>query len=169
MKLEFQQHVDEVPAVSAPLNDVCDYVILRCSGAGVDLNFLKLQKLLYYCQAWSLAFNRGPLFDGKFQAWVHGPVNRQIYDRFTPGKSLYSEVHLGDVVNPNPMLTEADRLLVDKVLEAYAKFSGVDLERMSHAEKPWLEARNGLPSLARCETAINEETMKSYYASRLSS
>jgi uncharacterized phage-associated protein len=38
----------------------------------VFLNVLKLHKILYYCQAWSLAFGRGPLFPGSnFQAWVH--------------------------------------------------------------------------------------------------
>ena len=59
----------------------------------------KLQKILYYAYAWTLALlnddeehlnNR--LFDSKFEAWVHGPVNREIYNRFNPAKYLYSEI-----------------------------------------------------------------------------
>ena len=76
------------------VNDVVDYIILRVNAdeQNVLIN-LKLQKLLFYTQAWHLAIHSDRLFDGEFQAWVHGPVNREIYDRFVgQGKSLYSEI-----------------------------------------------------------------------------
>ena len=79
------------------INDVCDYIILQLSEAGEYLNNLKLHKLLYYVQAWHLAFYGERLFDGGFQAWIHGPVNREIYDRFKETKSLYSEVDENDI------------------------------------------------------------------------
>ncbi|MGH7271172.1 MAG: Panacea domain-containing protein [Polyangiaceae bacterium] len=80
----------------ATLDDVCDYVITKASEARMPLNLLKLQKLVYYCQAWHLANEGHPLFDGKFQAWVHGPVSRRLYDRFRNSKNLYSMMDLGD-------------------------------------------------------------------------
>ncbi len=71
---------------------------MRLTEDGTYLNVLKLHKLLYYCQAWSLAFGRGPLFpQNSFQAWVHGPVSRAIYDRFVQTKAMYSPVGLADV------------------------------------------------------------------------
>ena len=60
------------------VSDVCDYIIYRSQNAGRRLNVLKLHKLLYYCQAWNLAFGRGRLFDGAFQAWV--PWSRKSGD-----------------------------------------------------------------------------------------
>lgn len=139
------------------------------SEAGVGLNLLKLQKLVYYCQAWSLAFGRGVLFDGKFQAWVHGPVSRELYDRFAATKYLYSDVTSADIrkeFDSNAIPSE-DRQLIDAVLQVYAKFSGDQLEEMTHQEQPWLEARGGLQPHERCENTISEDTMKAHYSSRL--
>lgn len=153
------------------IHQACDYIITRLKGEdeGSYLNNLKLQKLLYYSQAWYLAFTGQKLFEDRFQAWVHGPVNRAIYNRFKDTKSIYSEVTLGDVLDPNA----ADRINVDakkhidSVLEAYAQYSGVQLEYMTHNEEPWLEARHGFAPMARCEEYISEDTMTRYYRARV--
>ena len=153
----------------ATLNDVADFVIAKTTEAGVGLNLLKLQKLVYYCQAWSLAFDKGPLFEGKFQAWVHGPVSRELYDRFAVTKFLYSDVTAADIrkeFNPDNLL-DVERQLIDGVLEVYAKYSGDQLEEMTHREQPWRDARGELQLHERCEAIINEETMKACYSSRL--
>ncbi len=80
----------------AKLLDVCDYIILQVTEAEESLNSLKLHKLLYYVQAWHLAFYGEPLFEGKFQAWIHGPVNKEIYRRFNK-RSLYDEIEQEDI------------------------------------------------------------------------
>ncbi|MGY4567535.1 type II toxin-antitoxin system antitoxin SocA domain-containing protein [Bradyrhizobium sp. USDA 3256] len=150
-------------------DDACDYIIVKLSEGGIFLNVLKLHKLLYYCQAWSLAFGRGLLFPSRFQAWVHGPVSREIYDRFVRNKALYSAVGLADVragFNPHT-LPETERALINSILEVYAPLSGDQLEEMTHREDPWIEARRGVPPSARSETYINETTMQNYYAARL--
>ena len=153
---------------SMTINDACDYIILKITEAGAGLSLLKLQKLLYYTQAWALAFNGELLFDGRFQAWVHGPVNRQIYDRFAR-KSLYAEVTSADITpgfdfNSIPAVT---RQHIDAVLEVYAKYTGAQLESMTHDERPWTEAREGYSPSARCEIEISERTMRDYYAARV--
>jgi uncharacterized phage-associated protein len=131
---------------------------------------LKLQKLLYYVQAWHLAFYQKPLFDGKFQAWIHGPVNREIYDRFKENKLLYSTVDCDDLLdrNINETIDEKTQEHINNILESYARFSGTELEIMTHREDPWLEARKGFSPMERCENEISEQTMKSYYSNRLS-
>ncbi|MEW5773143.1 MAG: type II toxin-antitoxin system antitoxin SocA domain-containing protein [Thermodesulfobacteriota bacterium] len=153
----------------ATLNDVSDYIIAKCVEGGVGLNLLKLQKLVYYCQAWSLAFNRGPLFPGRFQAWVHGPVCRDLYDRFNATKSLYSPVDSADIMAgfDAGRVGPEERQLIDAVLNSYAGFSGDQLETMTHTESPWLEARKGYAPMDRCEVELNENTMKEFYAARL--
>jgi uncharacterized phage-associated protein len=151
------------------IQDACDYIIVKVKEADATLSLLKLQKLLYYVQAWYLAFNSATLFDGKFQAWVHGPVNRQIYDRFAATKSLYSEVSRSDVRET----FDSDRIPVelrnhiDTVLDVYAKYTGAQLEAMTHEERPWVEARKGFSASARCENEISEASMKDYYSARL--
>lgn len=61
------------------VNDIADYVILSLNGdEDYSLINLKLQKLMYYIQAWSLGINGKPMMNGKFEAWVHGPMHRVI-------------------------------------------------------------------------------------------
>ncbi|RZS82049.1 putative phage-associated protein [Phyllobacterium myrsinacearum] len=152
------------------IHDATDYIIVQLTEGGVFLNVLKLQKLLYYCQAWSLAFNRGRLFpDSSFQAWVHGPVSREVYDRFLATKALYSSVNQADVregFNPET-LRQVDRAFINSVLEVYAPLTGDQLEEMTHREDPWLDARAGVSPSARSENAISDEIMQRYYAKRL--
>ncbi|MEY9752610.1 Panacea domain-containing protein [Bradyrhizobium yuanmingense] len=151
------------------INDACDYIILKLTHGGVFLNVLKLHKLLYYCQAWNLAFGRGRLFDASFQAWVHGPVSRDIYDRYVSTKAMYSNVTPADV-RPNfdpQSLEQNDRALIDSILEVYAPLSGDQLEEMTHKEDPWIKARAGVSPSARSENMISDVVMRDYYAARI--
>lgn len=153
------------------INNICDYVIFRITGEGNgSLSHLKLQKLLYYIQSWHLAFEKDPLFKGKFQAWIHGPVNREIYNRFKDTKYMYSSINLKDIQQQDLSFSTIEQNKkdhIDSVLEVYAPFSDVQLENMTHNEKPWIEAREGYEPFQRCEEEIDEKTMHHYYASRV--
>lgn len=151
------------------INNVCDYVITSVINSGENLSNLKLQKLLYYVQAWHLAFEGAPLFHEKFEAWVHGPVSRVIFDRFSGSKSLYSDIGLPDVqegFSPG-VLSQEQREHIDRVLSVYGKFSGPQLEDMTHREDPWVFARNGYQPWDRCTREIDETQMAEYYKQRL--
>lgn len=153
------------------IKEICDFVIFRLTGEGDSaLSHLKLQKILYYIQSWHLALENEPMFDGKFQAWIHGPVNRDIYNRFKDTKYMYSSIDMSDLKDVDmsfSTLTEANKLHVNSVLEVYAPFSDTQLEDMTHRENPWIEARQGYEPHQRCEQEINEQTMRDYYAARL--
>lgn len=149
----------------ATVHDVTDYIISRFADEPGSLNLLKLQKLLYYVQAWHLAVAGGALFIGAFQAWVHGPANREVYDRFKDTHLMFSPLGLRDI-RPSfkdTNLSEKARNHIDEVLNAYGEYSGVQLEQMTHDELPWIEARGSIPSHERCETIIKETTMESFY------
>ncbi len=148
---------------------VCDYIIARMvTEEAENLDNLKMQKLLYYTQAWHLAFYSKPLFAGKFQAWIHGPVNREIFDRFKESKFLFTPIVQGDIITKNfDTLSDLDKLHIDTVLEVYGKFSGVELELMTHIEEPWKEARGSLGEFDRCENEIDEKLIGDYFRQRL--
>lgn len=148
------------------IDTVCDHIILRCSELNIPLDLLKLQKLLYYCQAWSLAFGRGPLFEGQFQAWIHGPVSRRIYDRFY-SKRMYGLIDLSDIRSMGNTLTDDDMQLISSVLSAYGHMTGDQLEYLTHTEGPWQEARKDVAPNERSEKLISNDTMASYYGARL--
>lgn len=150
------------------IHDVADYIILRVKSEDehASLINLKLQKLLYYVQAWSYGINKRPMFDGEFEAWIHGPVNREIYNRFSPTKSLYSEITVEDCQNPNVSLSPEDSEFVEFILENYLKYSGAELECLTHSERPWIDTRGTLGVNERCTRVISAELMMEYYGKK---
>ncbi len=149
---------------------VSDYVIFRCKTEGdTDLSVLKLHKLLYYIQAWFLAFYGKKAFNEKFQAWIHGPVSKEIFNLYKEKYHIYSEINKKDIQDFNNINKINNNLKnhIDTILDYYARYTATQLELMTHEEKPWIEARNGYEPIQRCEVEINEDTMKEYYAERL--
>ena len=61
----------------APLSvfDVAAYILEKTG----EMSTLKLQKLIYYCQAWSLVWDDAPIYSEKIEAWISGPVVRKLY------------------------------------------------------------------------------------------
>jgi uncharacterized phage-associated protein len=129
---------------------------------GHPITNLKLQKLLYYAQAWHLAFYGRPLFGERIEAWVHGPVVPPVFGDF----KHYGWSPIEPVAIP-PSPSAPVRVHVDCVYQTYGGFSANDLERMTHQEDPWKNARNGLPLGAPSKAVISHESMKRYYRSVL--
>jgi len=139
-----------------------DYLITAVRQTGAALSVLKLQKLLYYAQGWHLALAGETLFQGKFQAWPQGPVNRDVYDRFMATKSLDSELFESDVSKDFSAaeVNHENRNHLDRVLLRYGKYEDSVLQEMIEREAPWREAceHGG----ERCEKEIDEDNMKRF-------
>ena len=153
------------------VHQACDYIITRvCEGDALpSLNVLKLQKLLYYSQAWHLAFYGTRLFDENFQAWVHGPVSPEIFHRLKTTKMLYSSVGRADRqpdFDPEA-IPEETRRHIDSILEIYAGFTDTQLESLTHFEEPWTSARAGIPPSQPSARGISDDVMRDYYRSRM--
>jgi uncharacterized phage-associated protein len=117
----------------------------------------KLQKLVYYVQAWSLVWRQRPAFGDRIEAWVDGPVSPDLW---TDGIQ-----HTGRVQSAGD-LSQEDRAHVDRVLGAYGAMSTRELIDLSHDERPWREARGLLPASARSQVEISQIAMATYYAER---
>lgn len=150
------------------IDDIADYIIFKSAEDGRPLNLLKLQKLAYYTQAWHFAIYGQPIAPARFQAWVHGPVSRELYDRFR-SNLLFEAVTIENIrpgFNPNRLDPNA-REFIDAVLEEYGKFSGSQLEDLTHSEAPWIQARGGRSPIERCENELDETLMGSFYRARI--
>ncbi|HVS11504.1 MAG TPA: type II toxin-antitoxin system antitoxin SocA domain-containing protein [Planctomycetota bacterium] len=121
---------------------------------------LKLQKLVYYCQAWSLAWHGRPLFSERIQAWVHGPVVPELY-QMTSGRA--SVVAVGGSAEA---LSSPARTTVLEVLDYYGKHSPAKLRRLTHDEAPWRDARGGIPDNCPSTNEITRESMRRFYRDR---
>lgn len=125
-----------------------------------EITTMKLQKLVYYCQAWSLAWDDVPLFDERIEAWANGPVCPDLFNmhrgKFVATAEMFSKYSDFD-------LTESQKETIDNVLEYYGDRDPVWLSNLTHKENPWRLARANVPSGERCSNEITKESMQEYY------
>ena len=138
----------------ASVFDVAAY-ILRQQGS---MTAMKLQKLVYYSQAWSLVWDERPLFDEPIQAWANGPVVPELYKAHR-GDFMISDLSRG---NPNA-LDGAGRDTINVVLDFYSGKSPQWLSDLTHMEEPWRLAYGDTPPGERCHNEITLASMAEYY------
>ncbi|QHZ50733.1 Panacea domain-containing protein [Paenibacillus larvae] len=122
----------------------------------------KLQKLCYYAYSFYLAIYEKKLFDDNFEAWVHGPVNPQLYTEYRE----YGWQEIPQEINyPNSIMkNERVREIIEEVYDSYGHLDGNQLEYLTHQEDPWKNAREGLQPYESSRNVINDEDIRSYYA-----
>ena len=147
---------EEVKMVKSNVFDVAKYILSKTG----EITAMKLQKLVYYCQAWSLVWDEKPIFNETIEAWAGGPVVKKLYDEHKGG-FVISDLKKGNI----NQLTKIQKETVDSVLEFYGKKSGQWLSDLTHSEDPWIEARNGLSPGVRSNNEINIASMHEYYSS----
>ena len=138
--------------------DVAKYILEKCG----SMTHMKLQKLCYYAQAWSLVWDEKPIFDERIQAWANGPVVRHLYSSLRGEYGVEADKILhGDASKLTGDQTDS----VDVVLEFYAGRSSQYLSDLTHMERPWMEARTGIQAGERGEVEITPAAMAEYYGS----
>ena len=140
----------------ASAHDVAAYILEKTG----SMTAMKLQKLVYYSQAWHLVWEDEPLFKERVEAWANGPVVKQLYQHHR-GQYTVRTWSPGD---PSK-LTEAQRDSVDTVLDFYGDKSAFWLSELTHSEAPWREARKGLGPGDRSGREITKAAMAEYYES----
>lgn len=137
-------------------HDIAAYILAQKG----EMSTWKLQKLVYYAQAWHLVWEEQPLFPEPIEAWANGPVVRALYNEH---RGKFKVGHWGK--GTTSRLTESERGTVDAVLKFYGDRPGHWLSELTHAEAPWRDARKGLPSDARSTRRITHAAMANYYSS----
>ena len=139
----------------ADVNDVAAALLTETGAVAA----MKLQKLVYYSQAWHLVFQSKPLFTDAIEAWSQGPVTRSLFERHR-GRYRVDGWPSGNPDN----LGEDERATISWVLDKYSHFSAEALSRMTHMETPWRIARGLLPDNERSDHPIELENMRHFYA-----
>ena len=118
----------------------------------------KLQKLCYYAKAWYLALYDENIVEEHFEAWVHGAVQPELYQK-------YRAYGFSDIpkVTDKSNIPEEFLSFAEEVYKAYGQLSGDDLERLNHKEKPWQLARKDCQPWENCRNVISEESMRIFY------
>ena len=127
------------------------------------LTHLRLQKLLYYVQGWSLALRGKPMFQERIEAWAHGPVVPYVFQRL---RDFGSEpfVYSGD---PSQIpLDDEEASFVKQVWDSYKEYSASSLRNMTHSEAPWITARGSCGPGEKCDAEITHDSMRAFFSQR---
>lgn len=138
---------------------LADWLVAYRVGAGVPIDPMSLEKHLFYAQAFHLATKRRALFADDFQAWVKGPVIRDVWERYN-GQSQIVEP-----VDDPPTLSRDIEEFITEVAAFCGPMQPMELSLATHAEKPWVQARQGFESWEACSVVIPRDEIRKFYAS----
>ncbi len=145
---------------------IADYFIALSDEVGDCMTNLRLQKLVYYAQAWYLANFKEHLFKEDFEAWIHGPVLPDLYHTYKErrGQPIIKDIRLKDV---KKRLGANVIEFLEEIAEVYMPFTAFQLEAMTHRDAPWIKARGKLPQFAPSNEIISKDSMIKFYGEKI--
>lgn len=159
---------------------IARYIALSLMSKQMSVSPLKLQKLLYYTQAWNMVFfgRDRQVFQDIPQAWVNGPVYPVIYEMWrdrnmcehlTPSDFGVDENNVASAFEDTTKalgLNYEEMELLEQVVLKYGSKSQNHLIFLTHSELPWCEKREGLKPYERSTNLLSLDTMYNYYRER---
>jgi uncharacterized phage-associated protein len=143
----------------ADVFDAAQYIIHRLrKGNRLPVTTWKLQKLVYYAQAWAAVWDDEPIFNEVIEAWANGPVCPALYDVHR-GQFKIESLPRGDT----KLLSKDHKETIKAVINHYGGKTAQYLSELTHSERPWKDARVGLASTQRGNNVISLEAMAEYY------
>lgn len=153
---KLEEILDQQTVIAPKLELITQYILHICQ----DITPLALQKVLYYIQGFYYAFEGEFIIDQNCEAWLHGPVYREVYDK-------YSSYRFDPIENTEDydvsLLTTAEKSVIDSVIRNFCCYSGKVLEMFTHMEEPWLRTRDGLPAGSHSNRIIEKDLIGKYF------
>lgn len=133
--------------------DVCRFVINYSNDRDYGISNLKLQKVLYFIQAYFLITTPEQCFRERIEAWDFGPVVPEAYREYKqfgssniPSVSYYVEMNFEDFWNSkvkkysNEVISDGDKKRIEAVVDRFSDYSATDLVQITHNQTPWMDA-----------------------------
>ncbi len=139
------------------INTVIQYLLNQCE----DITPLALQKALYYIQGFYYAFHNSFLFSEDCQAWIHGPVYRDVYLRYKGYR--FDPIERMVTAFDTDVFSADEKAIYDSVIRNLCCYSGKVLEHFTHNENPWLVTRGELPINAPSDKIIEKPLIGEYF------
>lgn len=154
--------LDKLFSVSEKMLRVIAYIFEKLE----EVTPLMLQKLLYFIQGVYSALYGMPIFEEDCRAWLHGPVYPEVYELFRDFKyNPIDDARFALLVGTEASLTKEEKKVIDLVVSTFGMYGGKVLERITHNEEPWMEARKGYgDSIPSSELLPKDRIMKYYTA-----
>ena len=129
---------------------------------GYEITNLSLQKLLYYVKGFSYLMLGKDIIEEECEAWAYGPVIPYIYEKYKKlGNSVIPDYDVS--IEYGRLLSSKEIAVLDHTVNCLGIFNGKVLMELTHKEKPWVEARAGIPAFAPSKNTIKEKTIFEYF------
>ncbi len=171
------------PAISTIAAVANQFILFGRDEAWVPIvDQLKIQKLMFYAQAWSLAMRETPLFEDDFEAWPWGPVIRPVYNQTSqygrgPITGLIYEMSENldnnrislNFVHPAGVHDQETKRFLQETWDVHKHLTGIQLSNSTHAEgEPWTMVRHQYHDNLSQTPKIPKELMQYVFKGKLS-
>ena len=154
------ESIESLFSVSDKMLRVIAYVFKKLE----EVTPLMLQKQLYFIQGIYSALYGRPIFGEDCRAWIHGPVYPEVYDLFRDFKyNPIDDARFALLEGTEGALTEDEKRVVELVVNTFGIYGGKVLEKITHNEEPWLEARKGYDDSIPSSALLPKERIMKYY------
>lgn len=149
---------------------IANAFLVKAQETGAPMTHMKLQKLVFFVHAWSLALKDKSLVNETPQAWQYGPVFNSLYHELKQhGSSAVSgylkqlDAETGTLKPMIPIRTDSEFWnVLDQVWDRYGRLSALQLSALTHeAGGPWESARK------RVAETLNDDEVRNYYRAQL--
>lgn len=151
--------------------DVCRHVINYSNKKDYGISNLKLQKILYFIQAYFLISTPNPCFKERIEAWDFGPVVPEAYREYKQFGSgdIPTVTHVIDFDKEDSwnsiireyeddVICEEDKRRIDCVIDQFSDYSATDLVSLTHRQSPWIDAY-----VPHMNNEISPDAIKEYF------
>lgn len=154
------ESIERLFSVSDKMLRVIAYIFEKLE----EVTPLMLQKLLYFIQGVYSALYGKPIFEEDCRAWIHGPVYPEVYDLFRDFKyNPIDDARFALLEGKEGGLTEDEKRVIDLVIDTFGMYSGKVLEKITHNEDPWMEARKGYGDGIPSSELLPKKRIMNYY------
>ena len=136
--------------------DIARFIINYANRRGFVISNLKLQKILYFVQAFFLVNSHGntPCFDEEIEAWDFGPVVPIVYhefkqfgsgpipvvERYVSWEDRISIWNARTIEFNENIIAPDDRHNIELVVDEFSQYSAYQLVQLTHKQSPWIDA-----------------------------
>ena len=114
------------------VQDVAEYVITYSEVKDYGISNLKLQKILYLIQAYSLIHTKKPCFSEDIEAWDFGPVIPEVYRKYKQFGSTDIQIRFRRLEEVQKGFEKEDRKRIEEVVDRFADFSAALFNRIAN-------------------------------------
>lgn len=144
------------------IDNTAERIALYIIQSGKEITNLYLQKILYYVKGIGALFTGEEIIPESCEAWRYGPVFPTVYEKYKEfGKEEITLTLSEEYVKG--LLTEEEKEVADYVLGTFGIYSEWFLKKLTHLEKPWVVATNGLREDDACRNTMDDDVIRNFF------